>query len=209
MTKRPGYTLQRTMIIYFLLIAAASLMVSAEFVMDTQSASLRQGLMEGFERYTRAEIPREEIFQPIVRLRHKALLMMGTVLIVTVIVLLMFIKTITEPLQHMIGVARRISSGDLSRAVSVQTANELATLSQVINDMTSNLQELILLSGNLMASAERLGEAAGGILQEPRPGPAKIREARETLARMESEAAMLAEMLACFQVYRVEAGHAP
>ena len=39
-----GYSLQRTMIVYILLIGFAALLVASEFVLDTHSTALKQEL---------------------------------------------------------------------------------------------------------------------------------------------------------------------
>ena len=102
MKAKSRYSLQRTMIIYFLLIGFASLLVGVEFLADFQSGALKQQLWENINNPRTEQLDREVIFAPIDRLRSKAILMVGIVMFVMVIVLTMFIKNITEPLQHMI-----------------------------------------------------------------------------------------------------------
>jgi hypothetical protein len=101
------------MIIYFLLIGFASSLVGVEFILDTQKQELRYELLEGFQKLSRDEIRFEDAFQPIRMLRNKAIVMVVVILCVVVIVLTMFIKNITEPLQP-IDVSREIARGDLS-----------------------------------------------------------------------------------------------
>jgi methyl-accepting chemotaxis protein len=115
MNAHNGYSLQRTMIIYILLIGFAALLVSSEFVMDTHSTALKQELTHNFQRYNSGELEQDQVYEPLVRIRNKAMMMVGVILAVVVIVLTMFIKTITEPLQHMVEVSKAISAGDLSR----------------------------------------------------------------------------------------------
>ena len=143
MTSRSSYSLQRTMIIYILLIGFAALLVASEFVLDTHSASLKQALTQNFQQFANGDIDREQIYEPLVRIRNKAMMMVGVILAVVVIVLTMFIKTITEPLQHMVEVSKAISTGDLSQTTRVDTRNELSQLSAAIDDMSTNLQEII------------------------------------------------------------------
>lgn len=69
------------------------------------------------------------------------MMMVGVILAVVVIVLTMFIKTITEPLQHMIDVSRAISAGDLRQITGIKTRSELSQLSAAIDDMSTNLVE--------------------------------------------------------------------
>ena len=52
MIPRSSYSLQRTMIIYILLIGFAALLVASEFVLETHSAELKQELTSNFEQFT-------------------------------------------------------------------------------------------------------------------------------------------------------------
>ena len=97
------------MIIYFLLIGFASLMVGVEFLIETQDPQLRESLISNFERYAQNEVGIDEVFKPIEKLRNKALLMIAIIMSVMIIVLMMFIKKITGPLQHIIDVSGEIS----------------------------------------------------------------------------------------------------
>lgn len=150
------YPLQRTMIIYFLLIGVAALMVTGEFVLETHSTALKRELDRNYARYTGGTLARADVYAPLVRIRNKATMMVGVILTVVIIVLTMFIKTITEPLQHLVEVSKAISAGDLSRTARVTTRNELAQLSTAIDDMSSNLQEMIMLSRSVCDSAGRV-----------------------------------------------------
>ncbi|MCK4837781.1 MAG: hypothetical protein KAS94_03205, partial [Desulfobulbaceae bacterium] len=64
MTEKSGYSLQRTMLVYFLLIGVASLFVSFEFIADTHSQELKQGLIDNFQKYSQAEMVIDDVFQP-------------------------------------------------------------------------------------------------------------------------------------------------
>jgi HAMP domain-containing protein len=195
------------MIVYFLLIAFASLLVGLEFVADTQSQWLRKDLLSNFESYAQHQIDENALFAPITRLRHKAVLMMVIVLSVVVIVLTMFIKTITEPLQHMIETARDISSGDLSRSVNVTSNNELETLGNVINEMSSNLQEIILLSGNLCLSGQAFLTNIGRMLDQSHMNAHIMKRFKEDSGALQSEIHMLSQVVDLFNCYTVETRH--
>ncbi len=197
----PKSSLQRTMILYFLLVGFACLLVGVEFIMDTRSRGLKQELQSNLARYSNREIDAKAVFSPIDKLRNKAVLMVVIILTVMVIVLTMFIKRITEPLQHMIGVAREISGGNLGCTIRIDSKNELAELAGVINEMSSNLQEVLLLAGKLCASFDSAFRDASLPLNGMD---------RETLAEkiiaIGNNAALLSELLDCFQFYETGEG---
>jgi methyl-accepting chemotaxis protein len=55
----------------------------------------------------------------------------------------------------MIEASKLIAVGDLSQTVSVSAKNELAEMGNTINELTSNLQEMLLLSKDMCASVDQ------------------------------------------------------
>ena len=204
MTPRSGYSLQRTMIIYILLIGFAALLVASEFVLDAHSPELKLSLTHNFQQFARGELAHDQVYDPLVRIRNKAMMMVGVILAVVVIVLSMFIKTITEPLQHMVEVSKAISAGDLSRTTGVETRNELSQLSAAIDDMSTNLQEIIMLSRSVCASAGGVTTNAMELIAKKRMTSQESEAMQKQLVRLESELAMLGQVIDFFKLYSVD-----
>ena len=192
------------MIVYFLLIGFASLLVGVEFILETQKSGLREELLSNFEKYSKNEIGRDEVFAPIDKLRSKAVLMIVIILCVMIIVLTMFIKNITGPLQHIIEVAKDISGGDLSHTVTVHSENELAELGKVINEMSSNLQEIILLSKQMCSSGNNFIDNTEFMLEQESLGSEEVAKVGEEISRLKEEIGMLSEVIEYFNFYTVE-----
>ena len=192
------------MIIYFLLIGFASILVGGEFLSETQGAKLREDLISGFEQYSNKKISEDALFQPIDRLRNKAILMIVVVLCVVIVVLTMFIKNITEPLQHMIELAQDISKGDLSQTIEIKSNNELAKLGNVINEMSSNLQEITLLSKNLCQSGDDFVTQVGTILKKPAIGRKEVESLNMCLNNFNSDFKMMENVINCFNFYSLK-----
>ena len=204
MRAKSRYSLQRTMIIYFLLIGFASLLVGIEFLADFQSGELKQELWQNINELKTEQLTPEAIFAPIDRLRSKAILMVGIVMFVMIIVLTMFIRNITEPLQHMITLSQKISAGDLNHTVRIHESNELADLGNVINDLASNLQEIILLSQRTCESGQAFVDKGLQYLNEGITHEANIFEMKNALENYAEELAMLKEVIAYFSFYTLE-----
>ena len=204
MNSRSGYSLQRTMIIYILLIGFAALLVASEFVLDTHSTELKQELARNFNQFANGELAHEQVYDPLVKVRNKAMMMVGVILAVVVIVLTMFIKTITEPLQHMVEVSKAISAGDLSRTTGVETRNELNQLSTAIDDMSINLQEIIMLSRSVCASAGGVTANAMELIAKERMTSRESTIMQKQLLRLESELVMLGQVIDFFKLYSVD-----
>ncbi len=201
-----GYqgTLQRTMIVYFLLIGFASCLVGTEFVLDVHKQELRTQLIQNFQQLSHDNIPFDEAFRPLLSIRNKAILMVAVILFVVVIVLSMFIKNITEPLQHMIEVAKKISQGDLSRTVKIHAQNELSELGSTVNELTSNLQELILLSEDLSHSSRRFMGSVEEIVEGEIDGVPSVETVRREMGALSSKINVLEQILHEFKLYGIE-----
>ncbi len=151
--------LERKLLAYFLLIAVAALMIGIEFVIEMNSVHLKEELWDTMSGPVRTEdfSPDSGAFGPINKLRNKIIIMFGVLTVVVAIVLIMFVRNITTPLQRMANVAKRINAGDLSQVVPVTTSDEIGDLGSAINELTSNLQEVA-------AHVEMIGNDAVGKL---------------------------------------------
>lgn len=196
--------LQRTMIIYFLLIVCASLLVTIEFVFDVQSPELKDTLLANFHQYAQQKMPKELVFVPIGELKNKAILMIAIIMYVTIIVLTMLIKNITGPLQHMIDVSQQISEGDLTKTIQIRSNNELAQLGKVINEMASNLQEVTVLSQNMSSTGTSCLEKVRELLASGEANEENSREVLEELEQLQMSFEMLQEFTECFRLYESE-----
>ncbi len=204
MRAKSRYSLQRTMIIYFLLIGFASMLVGIEFLADFQSGALKDELWEGIQSADQASIDPEVLFAPLDRLRSKAILMVIIIMVVMVIVLTMFIKQITEPLQHMILLSRQISAGDLSQTVRIDSDNELSELGNVINEMATNLQEVILLSQSMCANGKGYVDDALSLINNNADGVSQRQQLQKTIQHLGRELSTLNEVIDQFDFYTVE-----
>lgn len=167
-TKR-YHSLQRTMAIYFLLVLFASCLIGVEFIMDTNKMELKQEILDNFRKLGSDSGSIDSIFHPIDVIRNKAIIMVLITLSVMIIVFTMFMHNITEPLQYMINISKKISCGDLNQTINIKRNNELAELGGVINELTSNLQELLLLSKEVCGSGDRLIRGVSRLADEKVP----------------------------------------
>jgi methyl-accepting chemotaxis protein len=203
MKTESGYSLQRTMILYFLLIAFASILVGVEFLAETGDEFFFKTLMDPLKGCFKGEAGSREFVSVILHLRNKALLMIGIILFVTIIVLTMFIKNITEPLQHMIALSRKISKGDLSKTIRIEANNELSELGNVINETTSNLQEIILLTENIGRTGFDFLEKVDEIVKKEKLENEDVEKLRQEIANFKNELEMMKEVIDYFNFYTV------
>ncbi len=195
------------MLVYFLLVGFASLFVSIEFIADTNSPELRKELIDNFTQYSLNEISVNDVFQPIEKIRNKAILMIAIIMVVMIIVLTMFTRNITEPLQHMIETAKKISTGDLRRSIEIHSQDELAELGNVINELSSNLQETTLLSKNVCRLGSDSISSTLTLLDKDNLDPDDREHIRRQQYRLKKEMGSLESLVNCFHFYTSENGN--
>jgi HAMP domain-containing protein len=192
------------MIIYFLLIVFATLLVGVEFLVDFKPDVLKTEIWRSISQAEHGSVDPEAIFAPIDRLRSKAILMVAIIMVVMIIVLTMFVKHITEPLQHMIQLSQKISAGDLSQTIRIQSDNELAELGNVINEMASNLQEIILLSKRMCVNGQGFVDVALKQIHDKESGEQSFHNLERTINELGNELAMLSDVISYFSLYTVD-----
>jgi methyl-accepting chemotaxis protein len=145
MKNRTG--LERKMLTYFGLIAAASLLITVEFIYAIQSTIPLAA--------SEASGKSSDLALSLENLRAKAILMFFVQAIVTLIVMIMFMRKITGPLQHMVESSSKIMEGDLSRTIDIRSKDEIGLLGETINGLTSNIQELVAYCSSVSASVRQ------------------------------------------------------
>ncbi len=139
----------RRMLFYFSLIIIASLFMIGEFIYQVDRNKFKTQYSTVLEKYKSGEISLGEANQPVADMKRKVIVLLLLYFIFVTIIIVMIIKDIVLPIRYMIKIADKISAGDLSRTINLERNDDLARLGNVINELTSNLQELIAVTGNL------------------------------------------------------------
>jgi methyl-accepting chemotaxis protein len=171
--------LETRLLHYFLLITFAAILIGVEFYFEMSRPDLWQEICG----------PGADAHAALDRLRNKIVIMFGVLTIVVAIVLMMFIKNITTPLQHMVNVVDRINQGDLSQAVEVQSGDEIGQVGATINELATNLQEVAAFTTTttrdvlekLDSCLATLGQRSG---QQPDQLPPELEEIRSDLSSL-------------------------
>ncbi len=145
-------SIYRRMLFYFSLIIIASFFMVGEFLYQMDRKEFKEDYIRTFEKYKTDSISENEVYKPVFQIKKKVIVMMILYFVFITIVIIMIIKDIVLPIRYMIKVSEKISAGDLSQTVRLERNDDLASLGNVINELTSNLQELIAVTGNLNIS---------------------------------------------------------
>ncbi|MDH5718104.1 MAG: HAMP domain-containing protein [Spirochaetia bacterium] len=155
--KNPMSRLKKKLLLYFVLTAVVSISVSAEIILEIGSPAFKKSFFSSIEKELIKEIGTENakdilenkikkstIFEAVTDLQIRMILMLIVVSISISGAFLMFIKDIVSPMEGMVEATKKIADGDLSASVPVKTEDEIGQIGNLINEMSVNLQDLIL-----------------------------------------------------------------
>jgi HAMP domain-containing protein len=134
--------------------------MSLELIWEVGEAKLTGKMQDNFISEAKAQnidgvqqIDYSAVFDPLSRLQKRMLIILGLTLFCVGIALYFFIKEVAEPLDEMVRAAREISKGNLSATVPIYTKDEIGQLGSIINDITADFQEVLLMVGKINNSA--------------------------------------------------------
>ncbi|MDH5388605.1 MAG: methyl-accepting chemotaxis protein [Gammaproteobacteria bacterium] len=146
--------LETILLNYFLLIAIAAMMIGVEFYFEMGRPGLQQDICVNTTAITDSINSTLYESPALSSLRNKIVVMFGVLTIVMAIVMMMFVKNITRPLQRTLDTAELINDGDLSQVIKIETHDEVGQLGVVINELTSNFQEIASSTSGMINAIE-------------------------------------------------------
>ena len=160
---------------YFFLIAIAAMMIGVEFYFEMSKPGLKQDICATqtvINDHTEIEVTGTDS-PALSNLRNKIVVMFGVLTIVMAIVMMMFVKNITHPLQRTLDTAKLINDGDLSQVIKIESNDEVGQLGIVINELTSNFQEIATSTSVMINALESRIETLSSLVEDDVPGSAK------------------------------------
>jgi hypothetical protein len=104
----------------------------------------------------------------------------------------------------MIEVAKKLATGDLRQTITIQSGNELAELGNVINELSSNLQETTLLTKNICMTGHRSISKIQDILTRKTITREDKEMIRTELDKLQHEIGSLDNLVNYFRFYSTE-----
>jgi len=142
------------MVFYFLLVAFANVFVGLELLMEIKGDKYRAQVIEQVNQIKEGQQAETSIFELLDQLTRKFFIMVGILILVSAVILFLFVVQIASPIQYMINEAKKIADGDLSVSLTMKSKDEVAALGSLINDLTANLQEIIVQMQRMHADFE-------------------------------------------------------
>lgn len=148
--------LRKKLLLYFLIIAAVSLSVSAEMILEFSNPHFQKQIIRNFEeqlaRHTGADqaarfnesLDTRKLFLPLSQLRERILLLMVFIAAGVLVALSLFVREIVSPLEDIVIMTRKLSNGDLTAVAPVKTDDEIGQIARMLNSMNENLINLLV-----------------------------------------------------------------
>ncbi len=174
--KKQFSRLRKKLILYFILISAVSISVSAEIIFEFSSGRLKNEIREkliitmstsvspaivdkiGVERLDAA------VSGPLSQLRNRMILLLLVIFAGIVGAFVLFTRDIVSPMDGIVEATKKIADGDLTVSVPVMTDDEIGQIARLINDMNVNLQDMIMqIRGEISRHKKKIREASDKI----------------------------------------------
>jgi HAMP domain-containing protein len=147
--------LRKKLLLYFLLVAIVSISVSAEIILEVSSAKLENEIKSNFYLQVEKIVPgnsliniknnlnTDAMFYPIYNLRNRMILFLLFVSASIIAAFVLFTKDIISPMDGIVEATKKIVAGDFTVTVPVMSEDEIGLIARSINDIDSNLTNMI------------------------------------------------------------------
>jgi methyl-accepting chemotaxis protein len=200
MNSTPKSSIRKRMIFYFLLIALANLFVAGEIIFEMRSDTYRNEVLNQMYDIAENNEEPEIIFTILDDLIKKFSVMIVILIVVSAVILFLFVVQIASPLQYMITKARIMANGDLSQKVEIKTNDELADMGNLVNDLSTNLQEVIAQLENISDDMKNVANLHSLTIQKHKVLPVLFKVETEKIHRILQNMILLKSS---FTLYRV------
>ncbi len=169
--------LKKKLLLYFILISLVSISVTVEIILELGSPVFEDQVKRNLVIELQKSLPKEQaeqiimkqvdfqhVFNPIGSLQTRTLLLLLVIFMTIIGAFYQYTKDIVSPMEGMVTATKKIADGDLSITVPVQSKDEIGQIGTLINDMSVNLQEMILqIKQEVLRLKEKIAVAANRI----------------------------------------------
>lgn len=198
--KKPRTTIRKRMIFYFLLIAIANIFVAGEIIYEMKSEDYRNIVVQKMYQVQQGVLEPEVIFEIIDQWIRKFSVMISILIAVSAVILFLFVVQIASPLHYMIKQAVKMSEGDLSGMIKVNTNDEIAEMAMLVNDMSQNLQEVLAQLERISEDVQYTVQLHSRNINRHSKLPAVFKKETLNLHKIQQDMILLKS---CFKLYRV------
>jgi methyl-accepting chemotaxis protein len=143
--------------------------------------------------------PDSEFLEPASEVRNLAVIVTGAALVLAVLILILFVRSITRPLVQAVDYAQAVAGGDFTRRLDIRRRDELGTLTGALNRMVERLKDMILqirqaaeqvasTSQEISSSAQQLSSGAQNQASTLEETSASVEELTSSVAQVSDHA---------------------
>ncbi len=199
--------LRKRLLIYFILIIFVSLSVGIQLIYEVGSGRLQKQISENIGKQISttqiSEIETDGIKKILQRLQYRMILIMFIVFLCVVSTMFVFIRNIVEPLDAIGKAAKRIAEGHLDETVPIRNQDEIGQIGDLINDLSTNLQEILLHiwnhTGQDITLLDHINEVVNSQSVDGMP-----KEVKEEIAFVRQDIGDMQNMVKAFDFYNIQ-----
>jgi len=196
-------SIKRKMVFYFLLVALANVFVASELLIEIKSDKYRAEVLKVAEDIKNNQQEPEHVYILLDKLSSKFVIMVGILIAVSAVVLFLFVLQIASPIQYMVNEAKKIAQGDLSITIKMKSHDEISDLGNLINDLTVNLQEIIVQLKQMYAEFEEAISRFDSKMYLMPEVKMHFENERKQLVETIENMAMIKESFTLFQIHKM------
>lgn len=140
--------MRKRLLIYFFLIVFVTMSVGLQLIYEVGSPRFRNLIKNSItvtvSGQVDAVVQTDGMGAVLKRMQFRMILIMAIVLVCVVATMFVFIRNIVEPLDTMGKSVKRIAEGHLDETVPIRCRDEIGQIGELINDLSVNLQEVLL-----------------------------------------------------------------
>ncbi len=151
--------LEKKFVVYFSIIIIVILSISIEMVIESASPYLEKEIRYNIQsKNSIDEIKVSDIMTPLKKQQKKLFMIIIILIILMTLLFYHFTKEVVSPLQKIIQESKKILNGDLTISISLSTTDEIKDVGETINELTANMQEIVIQVKNWIGNIEELNE---------------------------------------------------
>ncbi len=182
------------------LLAVVAIAFSIKFVVDvnremTKSAGIHEMLSP-----EESSVAYREYRTVLHTCRNRMLLLLGITILCVGAITYLFVKSVLIPLRTVAQAANKISRGNLNVTVPTNPSGEIGQLGEIINDLSVNFQEVLLLTGTAVGNSFSAIEKIETLLKSD--NCATTEELLQQVRLLRKDMEMLSSVVKDFEFYQ-------
>lgn len=143
---------------------------------------------------------------PVRELQQRMIVVAASVTFCVTGTLFLVVGRILKPLGGMVAAAKDIAEGNLQGTVAVRSHDEIGMLSELLNDVAANFQEILLLVWNHTANSAKALHEIKEVVESQTGGDVAPSGIPERLRMVQEDLQAIQEVVRMFQFYQVALG---